>query len=394
MIKKHTSLFVLSFLLLTFNTIAQTNCNRAVVNFYSLKLSQERSFWIGLPTNYDSTVTYPVMYLLDAEDHFDISHALANELAKNDKIPNHILVGIPKINDLKRWKDLSFSIENPIDYDSTIAPDFFNNPENLGGGEEFLKYIESELIPFVDSSYNTNGYNILIGHSLGGYFGAYSIPIQKSFSAFQLYDPSVFCNSNEAINNLNKLSNDFSTNVFISSALAKKEGDPYGKEISLKAIDSLIQKVRKYSKIRLGSKFYPEEGHLSMFMYSFIDGLTFLYEGYSFGYILPTMEITVEDYSDHYKKLSLTTGFNFSPPLDGIRWVAYANYYQKKWEEAIKGYILCEQLFNNDAQVNFEIAECYYNLNRLELSLSYFKKCEILDPSNEIVQKMILELEQ
>jgi predicted alpha/beta superfamily hydrolase len=340
-----------------------------------------------------STVTYPVIYLLDAEDHFDITFALVNELAKNDKMPNHILVGIPKIDNLIRFKNLTFSKENPLDYDTLINPAFFNNPENFGGGREFLKYIENELIPFVNKKYNTNGYNILIGHSLGGYFGAYSIPIQKSFSAFQLYDPSVFCNSNEAIKNIEEnLKLDYSTNVFISYALAKNEGDQRGKKIALNAIDTLIERISNYPKIRLDSKFYTDEGHLSMYMYSLIDGFTFLYKGFEFGFIMPTMNISIEEYSAHYEKLSKTTGFNFSPPIAGIRWVAYANYHQKKWKEAVKSYLLCEQYFVNDYQVNLEIAECYLNLNEIKLSLKYYTICKGLNPNNNGINEKINEL--
>lgn len=390
-------IFICLFLCFAINSKAQVEnlkCNKSIATIKSSQLDQENEFWIGLPNNFDSTVNYPVIYLLDAEDHFDITFAVTNELAKNDKMPKHILIGIPKIDNLIRFKNLTFSKTNPLDYDTLINPAFFNNPDNFGEGRKFLKYIESELIPFVNKKYKTNGYNILIGHSLGGYFGAYSIPIQKSFSAFQLYDPSVFCNSNEAIKNIeNNLQSDYSTNVFISSALGKKEGDAYGKKIALNAIDTLIEKINNYPEIRLSSKFYAEEGHLSMFMYSIIDGFTFLYEGFEFGFILPTMNISIEDYSAHYRKLSKNTGYNFSPPIDGFRWVAYANYHQKKWGEAVKGYLLCEQYFVDDYPVNLEIAECYLNLNDIKLSLKYYNICKNLNPNNNGIDEKIKELE-
>lgn len=387
------SILFLSFFVLSNGQTKNFNCNKTIETILSKELNEERSFWVGLPNNFDSTVSYPVIYLLDAEDHFDITYALTNELAKNDKMPHHILIGIQKIDDIQRWKDLSFNAKNPIDYDTTIAPDFFNNPNNLGGGRQFLKYIESELIPYVGKKYHTNGYNILIGHSLGGYFGAYAIPFQNMFSAFQLYDPSVFCNSNEAIINVSKLPLNFSTNVFISSALAKKEGDSYGKKIALNAIDSLIRTIRNYPKIRMGSKLYPEEGHLSMYMYSLIDGFSFLYEGFEFGYILPTSKVTIDEYIAHYQKLSKNTGFNFSPPIDGIRWIAYANHHQKKWKEALKGYHLCEKYFLNDYEVNMEIAECYMNLNDMKLSLKYYTICDTLKPNNIDINNKIKELQ-
>lgn len=388
------SFLFLSFFVSTKAQIEKNNCNKIIRTLYSKALNQERQFWVALPDNYDSTASYPVIYLLDAEDHFDITFAVTNELAKNDKMPKHILIGIPKINDLIRFKDLTFNTKNPLDYDPSINPEYFNNPENFGGGVQFLDYIENELIPWVNKNNKTNGYNILIGHSLSGYFGAYSLPIQKSFSAFQLYDPSVFCNSNEAVKNLEKKINLAGlVNVFISSALAKKEGDENGKKIALNAIDSLIRTIDNFAEIRLGSSYYANEGHLSMFMYSLIDGFTFLYEGFEFGYILPTMNITIDEYVTHYQKLSKSTGFNFSPPMDGIRWVAYANHYQKNWSEALKGYCLCEKNFQNDFNVNSEIAECYLNIKEIKLSLKYYNICKKIDPNNNNINEKIKELE-
>ena len=390
---------VISVLLLSFCIVAraQTNpsdCYKTIETILSKELNQARQYWVGLPSNYDTTVNYPVIYLLDADVHFDITLALTKELTKNDKMPPHILVGIPSIDHLQRWKDLSFSKENPIQYDPSIAPEFFFNSDNFGGGEQFLRYIEEELMPSVEENYNTNGYNILVGHSLGGYFGAYAIPIQKKFQAFQLYDPSVFCNSNEAIVNISKLPSRFSTNVYISSALAEKEGDPFGKKVALDAIDSLIRTVKIFSNIRSGSSFYPKEGHLSMYMYSLIDGFTFLYDGFSFGYILPTSQVTLDDYFAHYEALSKNTGFDFSAPVDGIRWVAYANYHQGKWNEALKAYSECEKQYAHDYEVNLEMAECYSNTDELKLSLKYYKICKELNPNKVDIDSKISELER
>lgn len=389
------NIFVILLLVLSFNDTNAQNPNHPSLKHQidSKTLNESNEIWIGLPYNYDSTTNYPVIYLLDAEDHFDITYALTNELAKNDKMPSHILVGIPKKDNLIRFKNFTFSTSNPLDYDTLINPDFFNNPDHFGGGYKYLEYIENEVISFVDKQYKTNGYNILIGHSLTGYFGAYAMPFQKSFSAFQLYDPSVFCNSNEAIKNLGNLKPNYATNVYVTSAAAKKEGDPKGKKVALDAIDAYIQKLTQYPSIRLGTKFYPEEGHLSMYMYSVIDGFSFLYKGFGFGYILPTMNISLENYTAHYKKLSKTTGFDFSPPIDGIRWVAYANYHQKKWDEAIKCYLRCEPYFTDDYQVNLEMAECYFYLNHLKKSLEYYKKCKHLDPKNNSINSKIDELE-
>ena len=40
--------------------------------------------------------------------------------------------------------------------------------KNSGGGENFISFIEKELMPHIDSLYPTAPYRILIGHSVGG----------------------------------------------------------------------------------------------------------------------------------------------------------------------------------------------------------------------------------
>jgi len=42
-----------------------------------------------------------------------------------------------------------------------------NNPKS-SGGRQFLEFIETELIPYIDITYRTNSFRVLKGHYLGG----------------------------------------------------------------------------------------------------------------------------------------------------------------------------------------------------------------------------------
>ncbi|QJD94769.1 alpha/beta hydrolase [Mucilaginibacter robiniae] len=65
--------------------------------------------------------------------------------------------------------------------------------KNSGGGEQFISFIEKELMPHVDSLYPTALYKVLIGHS----FGALTvvkvlINHTKLFNAYVAIDPSMW----------------------------------------------------------------------------------------------------------------------------------------------------------------------------------------------------------
>ena len=81
-------------------------------NIDSKILNKKREIWVGLPSNYDSTKQYPSIYVLDAEWQFDIALSVTKELAAIGKIPEHIVVGIPKISGNHRFKDYQSSLDN------------------------------------------------------------------------------------------------------------------------------------------------------------------------------------------------------------------------------------------------------------------------------------------
>lgn len=64
---------------------------------------------------------------------------------------------------------------------------------NRGGADNFLTFLNKELIPFVEKSYRAAPYNILVGHSLGGLLNSYSFCVKpKLFNAYITISPSLW----------------------------------------------------------------------------------------------------------------------------------------------------------------------------------------------------------
>ena len=64
------------------------------------------------------------------------------------------------LQNTERGRDMTPPAETDDEMTSMIG--------DSGGADDFIAFFRDELIPYVDSNYRTTGYDILVGHSLGG----------------------------------------------------------------------------------------------------------------------------------------------------------------------------------------------------------------------------------
>jgi len=235
-------------------------------------LNDTREYWVSFPIRYDSTKQYPVIYVLDGQWRFDLIRPIAFDLSGNKKMPGHIIIGIPHHDWQKdRGRDLTFS-HSKNEYDGTQTTDY--NDTNSGQAEKFYLHLTKEIMKSVNDHYPTNGENILVGHSYGGYFGSYILSRPNGFTAYQIYDPSIWFSDGEALHTIKEnLSNKKELDVFISYQPIPT--------FHANKIERLISLLSTYPKVKLSSKKYEEETHNSLFMYSFLEGMKNLYEDWS-----------------------------------------------------------------------------------------------------------------
>ena len=156
-------------------------------------LKEHRKFLVYTPPSYnDSTYLpqkYPVLYLLDGDAHFHSVTGLLQILGTGVNgtfvVPEMIVVAIPNTD---RMRDLTPTL---------VAKDFEGKPQpylkNTGGMPNFLRFLKTELIPRIETTYRTAPYRVLVGHSLGGIAALsalYTIP--ETFNAYVAIDPSLW----------------------------------------------------------------------------------------------------------------------------------------------------------------------------------------------------------
>ena len=127
---------------------------------HSQVLGEDRTLLVNLPKGYDeSGLHYPVLYVLyggQVRGYFAEAVHIADRLHEASLVPQLIIVGVKNVD---RYRDTL-----PVDRSG-----------QKGGAERFLKFFTDELIPFVDGSYRTKDFRILVGPQAGASFSLYAI---------------------------------------------------------------------------------------------------------------------------------------------------------------------------------------------------------------------------
>jgi len=139
---------------------------RIKVSLHSTVLDEDREINIHLPEGYDSTIAYPVMYVLDGGSQDESVAEKLSVLTSAGSAPAVIVVGIPNINSSTRERDLTppFMRINNDDVNSAN-----------GKADNFIEFIDKELIPYVDKTFHTSDYRMIFGNSRGGLFVMYTM---------------------------------------------------------------------------------------------------------------------------------------------------------------------------------------------------------------------------
>ena len=136
-----------------------------VRQLYSQKVGQQYSLQINLPMGFDKNLSYPVIYLLDSQWDFPLIAATYGQMYYDGFVPAAVIVGITwgegDDPNVKRVRD--------------FTPSKIQGEIESGGAANFLNFIKTELIPFIDKEYATNQQRVLMGSSLGGLFTLYAL---------------------------------------------------------------------------------------------------------------------------------------------------------------------------------------------------------------------------
>lgn len=328
-------------------------------------LGEERTILVRTPAGYTrGSERFPVLYMTDGDAHIQHTSGTISFLARNARMPEMIVVGITNTD---RTRDLTPTrVAQPGNQNANFP--------TSGGADKFLKFIETELIPLVESKYRTQPFRALAGHSLGGLFAVHTLVTKPElFNSYIAVSPSLQWDNFMMIDRVKeffKARKELNRTLFTSLGNEPGDiGDAYG------LFREVLQKQQVQGFVWEAAK-YDDEDHGSVVLRSHYAGLRKVFDGWQFPRDPNTGAITggLKGVEDHYRKLSERLGFTVLVPEALMNQVGYQLLNQNNTDEAIAAFKLNVERYPGSANVYDSLGEAYERTGRFELALANYEK--------------------
>lgn len=364
-----------SLLILASPTFAQPptgNVTRLTIK--SSVLGEDRTVLVRTPAGYETNkVAYPVLYMTDGDGHMSHTASSIEFLNRNGRISDLIVVGITNTD---RTRDLT-----PVKSTQKNAAGELQAPTS-GGADNFLKFIETELIPQIEKQYRVQPYRILAGHSLGGLFAIHSMISRPGvFNSYVAVSPSLQWENSEALKRVEdflKNQQDMKVTLFVSLG---NEPGAIGE-----SFDRLKEMLAKTSikGFEWQAERMADEDHGSVVLRSHYFGLRKIYNGWQPPRDLKSGAILggLKGADEHYKKLSEKFGYPIPVPETLINQMGYQFLFDGKPEEAIAAFKANVERYPTSANVYDSLAEAYERQGRIDLAEPLYDKARLQGEQN------------
>ena len=348
---------------------------------HSTILNENRKIYVYNPGTNPSP-SFPVLYIMDGE-MIALVAGIVDFLYHANQLPPMIVVGIGNYY-YDRVRDLS-PTHNFVNMDGSTDSLFY---KTSGGGENFLKFIKDEVMPFVEKNYNPSPTKIFFGHSFGGLMSTYCLLNHpEMFNSYIAVSPALWWDKESIFKNSDILfkNKDFkSKTIFFSDG---NEGPEFHKSVI--KLQSLL-KQKKITGLRYKYIPYPEETHQSELVKATQDGLNFVFENWK-----PVKsDTTAELVSKFYEMRSEQNGFQELPPEQLINEMGYKFLnVPNKTDEAIKFFELNTKNYPASFNAFDSLGDGYSAKGDKEKAIAAYKKSIAINPNVEETQKKLKALE-
>jgi predicted alpha/beta superfamily hydrolase len=347
----------------------------------SAVLGETRTIQVSLPNGYAERhrhTRYPVLYLLDGQKFFQTVTGVVQHLASDasPRVPDLIVVGV---SSQERVRDSSptHSLKGPRGVDE---PDYAPS----GGADKFLRFLTDELVPFIDRTYSTSGYRVIVGYSFTGLPVMHALFTRpQAFNAYLAIDPSWWWDDYL----LEK-----EARAFVATGAVEKRAlfvttttnnPPPAFFPKLRYVDTLspMLQARPVKGLRFGSRVYDDETHHSVALRSVYDGLGHIFEGYAPS--LDTLYAHPERLEEQYRALSERLGTEVFLREDLVNYFGYVflNTY-RDLDKALLYFGLATRHYPSSANAWDSLAEAQAAKGDREQAIASYRRSLALDPKN------------
>jgi uncharacterized protein len=332
-------------------------------------LGEERVALIRTPPGYDTNgQRYPVLYMTDGDGNIGHTVATIEFLARNSRMPELIVVGITNTD---RTRDLTPT--------KVTTAKMKNTPVGGGGADNFLKFIETELIPAVEKDYRTLPFRIHAGHSFGGLFAIHSLVTKPDlFNGYIACSPSLWWDDEVTVKKLDEfLKGHKELNRTLYMTLASEDGQM---RVAYDHAKALLAR-QQLKDFAWDSSLMEDEDHGSTVLRAYYYGLRKVFADWP-----PKPDVVAKGAAavdEHFKKVSAKYQYTVLPPEGLMNNVAYQMLGDGKTEEAIAAFKENAERYPNSANVYDSLAEAYEKSGKLDLARASYERAVEVGTKNK-----------
>jgi predicted alpha/beta superfamily hydrolase len=324
---------------------------------HSQLLDEDRLFFIHLPRDYEETqLSYPVLYLLyvDIYNYFAEATIITEKLGSTGEIPPVIIVGVANTN---RYRDL--------------LPAKTRDRNEGGGADDFLRFFEEELIPYIDKNYRTKNFRILAGPQAGAIFSLYSLITKPTlFNAVLSENPFMNPENSEFLypkaESFFKKTKSLKNFLYIKCEKNERPQDLEYVENFAKLLESNTPENFRFEvEIREPSGYF-------ITTLPFRKGLRALFAGHKLPENFQTN--SMDDIIGYYEKLSEEYGFEVDPPSLMMTFEGDKLNEQRKTREAIALFEYQLKLYPKSLNALMRLGEINRGIGDFERARQYYRK--------------------
>jgi predicted alpha/beta superfamily hydrolase len=335
-----------------------------ILTINSVKLGEARKIFVSLPLSYATgRESYPVLYLLDGETHFQYAGGMMRYLGGAGSLPEMIVVAIPNT---KRNRD--------------FTPTAMPGQPNSGGAANFLSFLEDELIPMINKNYRTAPYKILFGHSLTGMFTIYTMLNKPGlFNAYIAASPYVQYDNDNIVKQadlLLKSRYDIPQHLYITIGNEPDYFPPLEKLTGIFKSKAPEGFNFEYTKM-------PGENHTTIPVKTINDCISKIFEGWALPDDFP-QKGNAEMLKEHFKMFNKNKGISLTPSEIRINLAGYQCMQAGRINEALDIFAYNIELYPTSANVYDSYGEGLEAAGKFGMAeKNYSKAVEVGTPAND-----------
>jgi predicted alpha/beta superfamily hydrolase len=345
--------------------------------FESFKLQERRDVKYYFPEDYTPEKKYPLVVVLDAEYLFDQVVATSQFFSDFQGMPQAIVVGINQSQDELRWEDCGFEGDTGLPTEK---------------GKKFYEFLGMEIIPYLETSFNTAPFKMFVGYDITANFGNFYLFKDRSlFNAYISISPLL---APEMESRIPARLSDLDQKIFYHLIV---EGEASEDLEQFRALDRGIKSLDKESLTYYYDE-YPEANDVSVATYGLGKAWERTFEIFKpispkeYKQNILTSDDPVFDYlADKYNTIESLFGFKKQVELNDVMAI-YAGSRKKDDYQSLKPLSdLCKEEFPTTMLGFYFEGEYYEELGEPKKALRTFEKAFGMEEIDFLTKEMALE---